>query len=524
MHAGLLILHRDVDAEALVPHLLERLGDETVRFGGVVEKLEFGKTLATREAGVGKEFLGGGQVVGDLRAGVESGGIGRREVAGGHLAAAEHVADKALAVDGEREGAADAGVVQGFFLDVETEEERAEVNVRVEERGFFLPVDRDFRDRQRGRGMQLPGAKRALLGVLALDRVEDGGAEFDGVTVPVGRALGDTDELVGLPLGEDEVAVADEVAGAGPGGTALGEAAVFFEGRPMQRIPRGVADHRREVGHGIFGGEHQGVVGRGAGAELGEVGELAGVERLAVFQDVEQGGVFGGETRGENAPVGENEIVGGDGIPVGPPGVGPEVKGPREPVGRVFPALGHGGHGGGVRGVVLGEALEERHRDVRVLLGADHVRVEIRGFGEVADVDHLVAVAGFDGGVALGAAGAEQGEEGGEGDGQRGDGAGGREEGHAGRRKGDAGKRKSHAGAAWLGKAAGGPRGAYFFGAWAWISARRLSRAAILATSSSSRFLRSLLFTMLRLAASLTTAAGKVRRRVMRPWSLNELR
>ena len=147
LHAGLLVLHRDADAETLVPHLLERFGDQAVGFGGVVEEFEFGETLATREARVGEEFLRGGQIVGEHGAGVESGGVGRREVAGRDLATAEHIAHKALAVDGEREGAADAGIVQRRFLDVEAEEERAEINVRVEERGFFLPVDRDFRDR-----------------------------------------------------------------------------------------------------------------------------------------------------------------------------------------------------------------------------------------------------------------------------------------------------------------------------------------------------------------------------------------
>src|SRR5206468_3603640 len=64
----------------------------------------------------------------------------------------------------------------------------------------------------------------------------------------------------------------------------------------------------------------------------------------------------------------------------------------------------------------------------------------------------------------------------------------------------------------------------YFFGFCDWMSARRLSISFIRSTSCSSTFLRSLLETMLRLAASLTTFAGRVSSRVMRPWSLKELR
>ena len=128
----------------------------------------------------------------------------------------------------------------------------------------------------------------------------------------------------------------------------------------MEGIPRGMADHRGEIGHGILRGEHEGVVVCGARAELSDVGEFAAVQRLRVFQDVEHRGVLGCEARSEHALVSEDEIVCGDRITVGPFGVTPEVKRPREPVRRVRPPLGHGGHGRGVPGVVLGETLEER--------------------------------------------------------------------------------------------------------------------------------------------------------------------
>lgn len=69
-----------------------------------------------------------------------------------------------------------------------------------------------------------------------------------------------------------------------------------------------------------------------------------------------------------------------------------------------------------------------------------------------------------------------------------------------------------------------GERDDYLVGFWAWISAIFFSMSDIFFMRSASTFLRSLLDTMLRLAASLTTLAGSERRRVMRPWSLKELR
>ena len=61
-------------------------------------------------------------------------------------------------------------------------------------------------------------------------------------------------------------------------------------------------------------------------------------------------------------------------------------------------------------------------------------------------------------------------------------------------------------------------------GACAWMSARRFSISFSLSTRPCSTFLRSLLVTMLMVAASLTTSAGSVSRRVTMPWSSNELR
>jgi hypothetical protein len=97
---------------------------------------------------------------------------------------------------------------------------------------------------------------------------------------------------------------------------------------------------------------------------------------------------------------GKDEVGGGDRIAVGPAGVFPEVERPGEIIGGGFPAFGEGGHRFGGLGVVLGEALVERHDDVERLAAVADVRIEVIGLRHVSDVQCLGAVAGFDGGLA----------------------------------------------------------------------------------------------------------------------------
>ena len=61
---ALLIINADLDAEALAPHLLDRLGDEAMAFVGVDQNFDFRKTGATGETGLGEKFLSRGEIVG----------------------------------------------------------------------------------------------------------------------------------------------------------------------------------------------------------------------------------------------------------------------------------------------------------------------------------------------------------------------------------------------------------------------------------------------------------------------------
>ena len=400
---ALLVVEPDFDAEIFAPHLLHGLGDLAVALVGVEENLEFRETCAAGETGFGEQLLRGGDVLRHAGGRGEAGDAGWAEVSGGGLLSFGDVAHDARPVDAHREGAAHADIVERRLGDIET------VDVGREQRGgvvggrFLGLVNGDFGDGQRAGDVKLAGAEGAFLRVGAFDRIEDDLAEFHGGAVPVVFVAHAADELVGLPIDEGKVAVADEIAGARPKGAAAVGAPEFLERGAVHGIPSGVADHGGQIRYGVVEREHEGAIVGRAGADERGVGDFARVEGLAVFEGEEERSVFGGELGAEHPAVGEDEVVRGDGIAVGPLGVGAEVKGPGEVVGGDSPALGDGGDGLASLGVVLGEALEEGHDEVERLLAIGDVRVEIVGLGKIAEVEDLVAVAGDDVGLALGA-------------------------------------------------------------------------------------------------------------------------
>ena len=363
-------------------------------------------------AGLGDVFL-------EARDGFVAGEAGRGEGVGGDAAAAEDLFAEGGAVYHEREGAADARVVERGAGGVVGKEEGGEGGVLAEEGGLVAFVDLDLVGREAGGDVELAGAEGGFLGGAVLDGVDVDGVEVDVGAVPVGFAAGEADDLVGLPGGEVERAVADVVAGAGPVGAAFIHAAEFFDGGAVHGVPRLVHDEGGQVGDGRVEREGEGAVVDHADADLGEVGEFAGVEGFGVAQTVEERGVFGGEAGGEDALEGVGEVAGGDGVAVGPAGVGAEVERPREVVGGDLPAFGDTGDGVGVGGVHRGETLHEAEDDLGVGDAGDELRVEIGRFGGVAEVESLGAVAEGDAGFgALAGGGGEEKREGG-GDGEK---------------------------------------------------------------------------------------------------------
>src|SRR6185295_19954519 len=118
------------------------------------------------------------------------------------LARARDAPDDRLAVDRERERAADARVVEGWSRDVDAVEVGAEVRRRAEVRALG-----EARDEVRGhlvdprdlaRQVEVQDGREVLRG----QRVDRG--EGDAVRVPVARALPEPDPVARAPLEEAE--------------------------------------------------------------------------------------------------------------------------------------------------------------------------------------------------------------------------------------------------------------------------------------------------------------------------------
>ena len=142
-----------------------------------------------------------------------------------------------------------------------------------------------------------------------------------------------------------------------------------------------------------------------AEAHLREVGQPALVEGFGVAHHVEQGRVVGRQRRRQDAAEGGDEVPRGDRVAVGPLGVGAQVEGVGEAVGRDLPALGHAGHGMQVARILGHQAFEERGDDALLGEARHELRVEIADFGADAAVEDLFAVAALDVGLAAGAGG-----------------------------------------------------------------------------------------------------------------------
>lgn len=202
--------------------------------------------------------------------------------------------------------------------------------------------------------------------------------------------------MVGTPVGEHKIPVADMIARPGPWGSPAVNPTVFLQGGPMQGVPGGMADQLVQVRQRVAQREHQRVIVGGDRAHRGKVGEFSLIKLLGVAQGEEHRGVFGAQGWGEDALIGPNEIVGGDWIPVGPARRLPQVKGPLPLVGGYLPAFGGGGNRlAGLR-MILCQPLHQTHDDIERLLAVGGLRIEIVGLGEVAEMERLGANAGID--------------------------------------------------------------------------------------------------------------------------------
>ena len=265
----------------------------------------------------------------------------------------------------------------------------------------------------------------------------------------VQRVLVELDHADRVPLGQDVGPVADDAVGvdeqalvaaelAGVGVQAFGG----LDARAVDGEERAEGAQLDEVGGRAFEGDAEGagvdgldadfagpeVLGDvkhelgllGVGLAAGDAGELflLGAALFAEGHDaldrVEEVGVVGGEVGPDGAFPGEGEVVGGDGVAVGPLGVFAEGEGVGELVVRDGPGLGGGGSDGAVDGVDLDQGLEgEVHQpEVDHRGGADRVDRLALGRDTEAEGGHVVARGG-------GLAAPGQGEASGEASGER---------------------------------------------------------------------------------------------------------
>ncbi len=399
----------NVDAEFALPRSLHGFGETGHQL--VVARLEFdgGQTSAVGETGFGEESACGFKIQADGSVGGVATGAGRREGVGGLSAGLENGAGERVAVDGEREGAADFRIIEGRLRGVEAEKHGLQERIEAEFGGILLSPRGDFGNGQGEGDVELAGAEGALFSVGILDGKEGDLLELRGGGFPVVRVFLDEDADVGRPFFEGERAVADEVAGARPGGAAFFHAAEFCNGARIEREPRGERDERGQIRRGLSEGDddHAGV-GRGE-AEGGGIGEFAGVVGFRVFHGVKIRGVVGGECGVERATPGIDEILREERFAVGPLKAGAEMENPGEAVGGSFPMFSGGGDGEGGLFVEGGQAFEECHENILIAENGRGLRIEVRGFGAIAHEESLGADTGIDGRFAAGAGG--EGEE-----------------------------------------------------------------------------------------------------------------
>ena len=147
-------------------------------------------------------------------------------------------------------------------------------------------------------------------------------------------------------------------------------------------------------------------IGIGRGLDAARDGrERALVVGLGVGQHVEHGRVIGAQRRREHAPDRAREVLGGDRLAVRPAGVGAEMEGVGEGVGRHLPAFRHARDRVEVHGILADQALEEGGGHVDLGQAGDEVGIKPGQVGAQPALEHLIACALFDGRLAPGATG-----------------------------------------------------------------------------------------------------------------------
>ena len=349
--------------------------------------MEAGKSPAARKAGFGQEPPGQGGIIAQAGRRLVIGRAVGHEVIGRGFAGVEEFGDQPLLVNGQRQGAADAGIVEGFLGGVEAEEISAQIGEGVVVGALFECVHQFVGDAgQVPNHVGLAGFVEVQRGVGGADRqkINHFGPGVGGV--PVTGIFAEADFVV-QPPGVQEVRAAGGQ-GAGP-----------------QPLPAILGNHlARHDGEGLEGAQVEEKSGRvvqlhpdGAGiqranAHLRGVFEASVVIRLGIFQIEKLPGVFGGRLRIQHTPPRIDHVLRGDRLAGRPQQRLAQVKGINAAIGGDFPGFRQPGNGALGDGIVAGQAFKQAVDDAQVLQAGGERRVERL---RVRAVDHHQAGPGF---------------------------------------------------------------------------------------------------------------------------------
>ena len=224
------------------------------------------------------------------------------------------------AVEGEGEGAADAGVVQRGVPGVEAKEVGVDVIVDPQAGRLVPTVGGDLGEGEAVGHVELSGAKGALLGIDAVGRVEVDGVQADVRPVPVGGGFLDDDALLRGPLLQHKGTAGDEAAGAGPRRAAAVGVADGGDAAHVHRAPGDVKQDLEKIRRGMRECDDEGAGIRGGEADQGKILNAPLVEILRPADDVEQVGVVGGQGWREDPAPGIEAVLRSDLVTVGPLG------------------------------------------------------------------------------------------------------------------------------------------------------------------------------------------------------------
>ena len=165
-----LILQFHVDAELVLPGLLDRFGNHAVIFRGIIKQRNRWQALASGITGLGQETSRFVQIEFGAGATYVAADAFGREMIGGDFSGEGDVCDEALTVDRHRERASHEHIIERRFSDVEVIVIDAGIRMDVEFFGCVALIDGDLGERHAFGFVKLSGAEGGFFGGLVFHR------------------------------------------------------------------------------------------------------------------------------------------------------------------------------------------------------------------------------------------------------------------------------------------------------------------------------------------------------------------